>query len=214
MERSGAMMAWQHFHPRTVPPLFMRYIQDRDLWRWALPHSREFSAALGSYPYDFDVWADLLFKVDELIEEGKACLRLKRQQVEIMARRERMLVFEMGGYGIRPRINVLRQGQDAPNEPWEHVVPVANATVFFSEVGERLCELHPEAPFAAYWFEAEDGAQQWGLRSRGGFDVSIIAKAFGGGGHPAAAGFRIPAARVSPWPSLETCESSEIPKQP
>lgn len=30
---------------------------------------------------------------------------------------------------------------------------------------------------------------QWGTRSRGGFDVSEVAKALGGGGHKAAAGW-------------------------
>ena len=34
-----------------------------------------------------------------------------------------------------------------------HLVPVVNASVFFSEVGERLCQLYPDAPFAGYYFD-------------------------------------------------------------
>ena len=79
-----------------------------------------------------------------------------------------------------------------------HKVPVANGTVFFSEVGEELCKAYPEAPFAAYYMDRADGKRQWGLRSRTGFDVSAIAKQYGGGGHQAAAGFTEPAPPGAP----------------
>jgi len=67
--------------------------------------------------------------------------------------------------------------------------PVANATVFFSEVGEALLDMNPTAPFSAYYSDRGDGKRQWGLRSRPEFDCSVVAKAFGGGGHKQAAGF-------------------------
>ena len=44
MERSGAVITWQHLH-QSPPPELLRYIQDRDLWRWELPHAREVLAA-------------------------------------------------------------------------------------------------------------------------------------------------------------------------
>jgi oligoribonuclease NrnB/cAMP/cGMP phosphodiesterase (DHH superfamily) len=31
MNKSGAMMAWEYFHPEKEVPLMIRYIQDRDL---------------------------------------------------------------------------------------------------------------------------------------------------------------------------------------
>jgi nanoRNase/pAp phosphatase (c-di-AMP/oligoRNAs hydrolase) len=67
-------------------------------------------------------------------------------------------------------------------------VPVVNTTTLFSEVGDYLCQKHPAAPFVAYYFDRHD-QRQWGLRSRGGFDCSVVAQTFGGGGHPGAAGF-------------------------
>lgn len=39
--------------------------------------------------------------------------------------------------------------------------------------------------------EVESGKFQYSLRSRGDFDVSAIAKKFGGGGHKNAAGFNV-----------------------
>ena len=35
------------------------YLEDRDLWRWKLPASRQVSAAIASYPFDFEVWNHL-----------------------------------------------------------------------------------------------------------------------------------------------------------
>jgi oligoribonuclease NrnB/cAMP/cGMP phosphodiesterase (DHH superfamily) len=172
MNRSGAMMTWQHLHPEKEPPAFVQYIQDRDLWRFALPHSREVSAWLASHPFDFQGWTDLAAELavvpDRIFREGEALLRLKNQYVESMCRHPHWV--ELGG----------------------HRIPAANATVCFSEVGERLCELFPEAAFAAYWTDRNDGLRQWGLRSRNGFDVSEVAKQYGGGGHKAAAGFTTP----------------------
>lgn len=41
VERSGARLTWDHFFPegnRALPAL-VAYVEDRDLWRWALPHT-------------------------------------------------------------------------------------------------------------------------------------------------------------------------------
>ena len=164
MDHSGAMLAWKYFHHDSAPPLFIEYIQDRDLWQWALPQSREVSAALHSYPYEFSVWDDLSMNVNQLRLEGVVLLRAKDQLVKRMA--DHAVVGNVGG----------------------HQVHIVNATVFFSEVGEELCLRYPDEPFAAYYFDRTD-RRQWGLRSRGDFDCSVVATLYGGGGHPGAAGF-------------------------
>lgn len=164
LAKSGAMLAWEFFHPDTEPPLFIRYIQDRDLWAFALEGSREFSAALRAYPMEFSVWDKLT--PAHLIAEGRPILRFQAQQVDVMCQQATIKVI----------------GAMA--------VPVVNATAFFSEVGERLLDLYPAAPFSAYYLDRADGKRQWGMRSRsGGWDVSEVAKLYCGGGHPGAAGF-------------------------
>lgn len=52
MDRSGAAIAWEHFHNDEMPDL-IRYIEDRDLWRWELPDSEAVSEALGLWISDF-----------------------------------------------------------------------------------------------------------------------------------------------------------------
>ena len=40
IEHSGAMLSWNHFNPGPAPAL-LQYIEDNDLWRHAMPMSKE-----------------------------------------------------------------------------------------------------------------------------------------------------------------------------
>lgn len=168
MERSGAVMAWQHFHPGTPVPKFFEYLQDRDLWTKRLPGVDLFTMALRSYPQDFSVWDSFLYDLPRLKDEGVAIERYYRTLVQ--SAKTHCFMREVGG----------------------HRVPVVNGSLFMSS--EVAGELADGYPFAAMYAETEKGTI-WSLRSRpGGVDVSEIAKRFGGGGHKHAAGFTIPRA--------------------
>ena len=172
MERSGAALAWDYFvgGPR---PTFIEYIQDRDLWRKKLPEGDEFTIALRSHPQNFEPWdfiasegASGRWGVDELIGEGRVIQRYYRLRVEELKRNA--YASELGG-----------------SKCW-----ISNAPYFAaSEVAGELCERGEGAEFGACYFEVEGGRYQYSLRSRGDFDVSAIARKFGGGGHKNAAGF-------------------------
>lgn len=165
MDHSGAYLSWVHFHGLNVPE-FVLLLEDRDLWRFKMPYSREVAAALSSYPQKFQIWEQLYtMGLEKLKLEGGPILRAQGQKVDEMCARVAWKDFD----GFR--------------------VPTANATVYFSEVGDKLCQMYPDAPFAAYYYERPDGKKQWGLRSPGRYDVTDIAKKRGGGGHPDAAGF-------------------------
>lgn len=173
MSKSGAMLAWEYFQRDVPPPMLVQYVQDRDLWRFELPFSREVAAWLRSYPmkdadgfFQWDLAAsNLEHCLEDVIKEGAGILRFQSVMVDTMAKHATLRILG------------------------DFIVPVVNATVFFSEVGERMCELDPMAPFSAYYLDRDDERRQWGLRSRGSFDCSAIAKKFGGGGHAGAAGF-------------------------
>lgn len=208
MNKSGAVMAWEYFHKGVFSevPEFFQYLQDRDLWQFKLPMSREVSMAVRSYPYDFKVWTEITglvvqgqiyelpgILIDQLKKEGVACRRLTEQQVVNMAKHHRRATLDGKNKAVKfdpPAVegeaNCFGVSAQFP-DLW--FCPVANATVFFSEVGEELLNIYPDAPFAAYYSDRSDGKRQWGLRSRPDFDCSVIAKAFGGGGHKQASGF-------------------------
>ncbi len=163
MQRSGAIITWEYLHA-SPPPEILRYIQDRDLWRWELPNAREVLAALDSYPMDFEVWDRL--EPAELVPEGRAIERYVDQQLrrlEVKARRR-----TLAGYRV----------------------PVINSPIWASDLGDRLGR---DQPFAVIWSEDAEGNRVYSLRSReGGVDVGELARRFGGGGHTHAAGFRLP----------------------
>lgn len=172
MDKSGGRLAWEFFHPAEPAPWLVDYTEDRDLWRWQLWQSREISAAITSYPFDFARWTGWATyprdsrQFDGLVAEGKAILRyrdeLVRQAVANAAE------VELAG----------------------HRILAVNSTVLFSEVAGELAK---DRPFGAAWFVRPDGKRVWSLRSRdGGADVSEVARQFGGGGHRNAAGFEEP----------------------
>jgi uncharacterized protein len=167
-EHSGAVMAWQHFHGTAVPDL-IRYIEDRDLWKHALPHSKQVNAALSSYPREFEVWHDLMMGdvVGSLAREGAGILRNREAEVR-----------ELTNHATAVLIGT-------------HVVPAVNAPHFLaSDLGNALLARFPEAPFAAVYTEQANGTRKWSLRSSDDrFDVMQVAVTLGGGGHRNASGF-------------------------
>lgn len=175
MSRSGAGMAWDFFHT-TLRPKFINYIEDRDLWRKKLPGGDEFTIALRSYPQDFRVWDSLVRDVDGLIKEGHSIQRYYRLRIEELKR---------SAY----RAAIAVPDPTHPERELYFTCNIANAPYFAaSEVAGELAT--PDVDFGACFFEARPG-WQYSLRSRTDFDVSAIAKIFGGGGHKAAAGFSV-----------------------
>ena len=167
MSQSGAMLTYKHLFPESIAPLLFDYIQDRDLWQWKLPMSKEVSAALQAIPMRFEDWSPYL--VDNNIE-------ILKMQGETILRYQRRIVDKVAS-GSLPMINFLG-----------HDVPCVNTTTLISEIGNELSKSHP---FAVMYFDVE-GKRVYSLRSQEyGEDVSAIAKKFGGGGHACAAGFSV-----------------------
>lgn len=46
--KSGAMLAWEYFHPGIEVPMLIRMIDDRDRWQFKIPGSKELNAAIWS----------------------------------------------------------------------------------------------------------------------------------------------------------------------
>lgn len=176
--KSGAVMAWEHFFPEKPLPILFGYIQDRDLWEWKLPASRAVSAYIQTVPFDFQEWNELRRSLAQnaddgrIVSQGSAILTYQQQRVHSLAKKA-------------GRIWLCRGDMNGVE------IPAVNSAVWQSEIGEELLELHPEAPAACVFFQVESGEWVYSLRARKGeYDVSELAKAYGGGGHAPAAGFR------------------------
>ncbi|MEZ5768704.1 MAG: DHHA1 domain-containing protein [Paracoccaceae bacterium] len=176
MDRSGAQIAWDYFHPGAPRPTIIDYIADRDLWRFALPGSREINAAIASYGIYIEtidgVSAVLEHEVGRNLVSSQGAAILRTHDLNIGAVTDAtMRMMTIGGTSV----------------------PVVNCPHFMaSDAAGNLAEGNP---FAAAYFDASDGSRRFSLRSRGpdGADVSEIAARYGGGGHRHAAGFTAPA---------------------
>ncbi len=62
---------------------------------------------------------------------------------------------------------------------------------FHSDVGNILAE--KSGTYGAFWQQLPNHEVKWSLRSKGDYDVSVIASKFGGGGHKNAASFTLKA---------------------
>jgi oligoribonuclease NrnB/cAMP/cGMP phosphodiesterase (DHH superfamily) len=166
--RSGARIAWDHWFAGSPPPPALLCVEDHDLWRHQRPGSREVHAALASYPHSIATWSALMSgPLQDLIREGKTLRRARATDLAtlVLAGRRTLTIGD-----IRvPALNVPR--------------------MFSSDAGELLAA---EAPFAACYCDTAQG-RAFSLRSTPGqgADVSAIARAYGGGGHPHAAGFTV-----------------------
>lgn len=178
MTRSGAGMAWDFLFAGKPRPALVNYIEDRDLWKFALPGSRAASAYISSWEMTKENWDHLEEDFDAhfnytVVTQGRAILRFEEQKTRQIAAEARTRFIPYGSVGEGYNIFSV-------NCPYQ----------FASQVGELLYTEHPELPFVATYFDRGDGKQQWSLRSsKDGVDVSEVAKEYGGGGHAHAAGF-------------------------
>ena len=169
MSKSGATLAWEFFHPGKEAPKFIQYITDRDLWKWELPYSKEFSAAFDMVPFEFEEFEkfedDSVF--DDAVKRGSYILAYSKTVVKKVC--EKAAPRKMGGKDIM----------------------VVNASHWMSEIGARLS---PDCDFAMIWYyDHNDKIIKVSLRAfHDRIDVSDISKKFGGGGHRKAGGFVLP----------------------
>ena len=168
MSKSGAVLAWEYFHPEAPVPPMLLHVQDKDLWQWKLDGSAEITCALRGYPFDFGRWSrwadDWAKWGPALDQEGAAILRYQSEVVKGIVADAREVT--VAGHAVR----------------------MANTPILQSEVAGALAE---GRPFGVAWYEV-GGRRYYSLRSRdGGIDVAEIAKRFGGGGHAKASGFSV-----------------------
>src|SRR5690606_20892617 len=87
MSRSGAGLTWDFFFCSRPRPWLIDYIEDRDLWRKALPHSDEIIMALASYPHDFETWQRIIDAgPDAPLADGRAPRRCYRTPADALKR--------------------------------------------------------------------------------------------------------------------------------
>ena len=172
---SGAVLAWRYFHPDTPVPKLLTYVEDVDLWRFALPESREFSTALGLYDMDFQTWDNLAQNLEKedffinFIAKGALIAKFEDKLLSGILKRKERALFE------------------------GHEIWVINTSEYVSALGNKLAELNlanDKTPIGIVYYHT-DNKVKLSLRSIGETDVAEIAKKYNGGGHKNAAGITV-----------------------
>ena len=163
--RSGAFWSWKYFNPEEEVPTLFKIIDDYDRWQLKDPDTKAIIAAVISYiPWSFKQWENRFLR----LENSRDYYHLVDSGNAIL-RYQNFLAEEV----VKTRRN--------------HIV---NCPLYLvNEVGFKIATLTGE--YGLCYHIGGDNIVKCSLRSNG-FDVSEIAKKYGGGGHKTAAAFYMP----------------------
>lgn len=164
--KCGAMLAWEFVHGgRAEAPDFIKVVDDYDRWVFQYPQTKDAQMYIRSHSMDRLAFDSLmLMSMDEMAQAGGMMRQYYNAQLEAHKKRGWVDIYLYGerGYALN-----------------------ADAA-FSSELGHFLAE--QSGTFGAV-YQVEGSLLKFSLRSCGDYDVSALAKKFGGGGHKNAAGF-------------------------
>ncbi len=177
MDKSGAVLAWEYFHGEEDVPELLLHIQDRDLWKFEIPDTKEVSAALPLIKGDMKKWHGVCdccvpdtvdgpnvdLTLDDLKVAGKHLLA--HQDIKVEAATKKFKTVPFLGYKVG----------------------VINTSDLVSEICGSICAIYG-IDFAVGYVITPDNDVLVSMRSVEDIDVSAICKSYGGGGHKHAAG--------------------------
>ncbi len=182
LEQAGCVLTWHYFFPQQPIPAAVRYIGDRDVWRFAYAETGPFSEGL--HQEDTDPANDALWR-PLLEDDGQLLTRLLERGAVLREARLRAIERE-----------IARRGFEITFEGHRTLAINQRGT---GEMGEHIRRLGYEIAYC--YFEAPQNGRlvTFVTLYSDQLDVSEIARRFGGGGHPGAAGFSF-ARREGPFP--------------
>lgn len=181
--RSGATIAWSHFHPGTPVPKLLAYVQEGDLYRFDLPDARALLAYVYSKPFEFACWDELMQDVED---DAKRAAMIERGT--IYAEHSSLLVDEL----IEDAKLVRFEGYECYFAP--------TISVFTSDLGNRLARKRPPLSLTV---QARPDGIRVSLRGDGSVNVAELAQKYGGNGHPNASAFSLAWGAPIPWEIID-----------
>lgn len=179
MKKCGAHMTWDFFHAGVEVPMFIRYIEDYDLWKWvepdALPFSEVVNAFIQSHAFDYKTWSELYMQfetdagTETAVVAGRRVLEYENKMVGTITKQARPEAINVPGVGVVQVMSV-------------------NSPVLQSKVGNDLAMMAESGIGLVRNVVSPDMAKV-SLRSIKSVDITPILKAFGGGGHKNAGGY-------------------------
>ncbi len=191
MNKAGCMITWDFFNNQLTVPWFISYIQDRDLWKWELPNSKNINTALFEEKHiTFNGLTSLYEKYITTEQINYFMEQLNERGAQINQFRNQLIEKES-----KKAIHCTFQFNDKSFNVWLYSGPED----LRSDIGNALMQinfkngLRPD--FAVNW-RYDLASNEFWLSMRGeewSPDLSVICKEYNGGGHPKASGCSLPA---------------------
>lgn len=186
--KAGCVLAWEFYFGKRHIPLLLLYLQDRDLYTFKEPLSKEINLALyKNYPPkyinndqnrpDFEDWKKLLLDnkgswLIRMIQSGSQLAPIQKMEINKHMKKARMYDFH------------------------DFKIITCYSEKHISDLGHELaCHYMDKCHFAMVYRVHHKEEVLISLRSCTDFDCSLIANKYGGGGHQKAASFRWPLSR-------------------
>lgn len=174
MNKSGVGLTWDYFYPSDQLPLPLQMIQDRDLWVWKIPNSKEFCSGMITYSRLTDDLFALFESViddpkvfNEILVVGTILEKKHAKDIEYLAIATSVKIYTYKGYTVC-------------------IVNCDHEKA--SDLGHKILKEY-NYDFVVCWRYNHPTEEYWlSLRADNKVDVSEICKEFGGGGHKNAAG--------------------------
>ncbi len=190
LNRSGASIAWEYFHPGVPMPKLLQYVEDDDLFRFALPDTKAVLAYLAVQPHTFELWDAIATDLDHPEQSSKLMEKLTTYReyfdllVEYTASRAKPVLFE--GHEV-------------------YMVTVNPLKPFVSAVGASLRNKYPPFALLAHAFP---GGMRISMRGDGSVDLAQLAQKYGGNGHRNSSAFSLTWGDPLPWTAIEKDEAA------
>lgn len=178
---SAAVLAWLWAHPHATVPELCRYVEDRDIWKWELPHSHAVNAYIGTKPLEMETISHLLAQLQrhdsfaDVVMMGATVLAYQAQVIQSAVQRAQVRVID----GVQ--------------------CAVVNCTALISETGHALVDGTDTPVALLYRIDGDTLNVSVRTAKDSPIAANTFAARFGGGGHPQAAGFHLPAQWPLPW---------------
>ena len=173
---SGAYITWAYFFGEENVPLFVRYVEDNDIWAKRMPNTKAFTSYIFNLPKTFDIYEKLLddsYIANTVIPMGEGMQKQNDSYINDGVKKSAMnfMLIDSKLYFIAS----------------------VNTSILKSEIGNAIFNLYPNANFAiCHSQNSFTGETYLSLRSTDtATDVEVIASKFGGGGHRNAAGLSV-----------------------
>lgn len=174
---SGAYLTWAYFN-FTIPPDYVCYASDRDLWQFKYEETMPFHSGMSlvrdeNGGFSPEMYQEALKDVKNIIAQGKVLLKAKQMEVNRIIQN----APESFMLGICDR---------------ELKIGIRNADMAVaSDLCSAMLDKHQDLDAMMVYVIDRRGSVKCSIRSKKDGIANLVARHFGGGGHPNASGFVI-----------------------